>query len=72
MKILQGSSRNLLLSLIHIYPDMKLRSYLSGGRLEQDGEWHCEYDGDGNLTERYLGTGKWLDGKNGVLSQSVP
>ena len=22
-----------------------------------------EYDGDGNLTERYLGTGKWLDGK---------
>ncbi|WP_349830282.1 MULTISPECIES: RHS repeat domain-containing protein, partial [Bacteroidaceae] len=34
-----------------------------GGRLEQDGEWHCEYDGDGNLTERYLGTGKWLDGK---------
>ncbi|TSE41036.1 putative deoxyribonuclease, RhsC-like [Bacteroides thetaiotaomicron] len=44
-------------------PDMRLRSYLSGGRLEQDGEWHCEYDGDGNLTERYLGTGKWLDGK---------
>ena len=44
-------------------PDMKLRSYLSGGRLEQDGEWHCEYDADGNLTERYLGTGKWLDGK---------
>ncbi|EXZ31148.1 RHS repeat-associated core domain protein [Bacteroides fragilis str. S36L11] len=44
-------------------PDMKLRRYLSGGRLEQDGEWHCEYDGDGNLTERYLGTGKWLDGK---------
>ena len=42
---------------------MKLRRYLSGGRLEQDGEWHCEYDGDGNLTERYLGTGKWLDGK---------
>ena len=24
---------------------------------------HCEYDADGNLTERYLGTGKWLDGK---------
>ncbi|MCQ5039405.1 type IV secretion protein Rhs, partial [Bacteroides fragilis] len=44
-------------------PDMKLRRYLSGGRLEQDGEWHCEYDADGNLTERYLGTGKWLDGK---------
>ena len=44
-------------------PDMKLRRYLSGGRLEQDGEWHCEYDGDGNLTERYLGTGKWLDSK---------
>ncbi|EGM98128.1 hypothetical protein HMPREF1018_04847, partial [Bacteroides fragilis] len=44
-------------------PDMRLRRYLGGGRLEQDGEWHCEYDGDGNLTERYLGTGKWLDGK---------
>ena len=44
-------------------PDMKVRRYLSGGRLEQDGEWHCEYDADGNLTERYRGTGKWLDGK---------
>ena len=44
-------------------PDMKLRRYLGGGRLEQDGEWHCEYDADGNLTERYLGTGRWLDGK---------
>ena len=42
---------------------MKLRRYLGGGRLEQDGEWHCEYDTDGNLTERYLGTGRWLDGK---------
>ena len=44
-------------------PDMRLRHYLGGGRLEQDGEWHCEYDADGNLTERYLGTGRWLDGK---------
>lgn len=44
-------------------PDMRLRRYLGGGRLEQDGEWHCEYDTDGNLTERYLGTGRWLDGK---------
>lgn len=44
-------------------PDMRLRRYLGGGRLEQDGGWHCEYDADGNLTERYLGTGKWLDGK---------
>ncbi|MCS3337029.1 hypothetical protein NXU97_27555 [Bacteroides xylanisolvens] len=42
---------------------MKLRSYLSGERLEQDGEWYLQYDGDGNLTERYLGMGKWLDGK---------
>ena len=31
-------------------PDMRLRRYLGGGRLEQDGE-------------RYLGTGRWLDGK---------
>ena len=44
-------------------PDMRLRRYLGGGRLEQDGKWHCEYDADGNLTERYLGTGRWLDGK---------
>ena len=44
-------------------PDMRLHRYLGGGRLEQDGEWHCEYDADGNLTERYLGTGRWLDGK---------
>ena len=44
-------------------PDMKMRRYLSGGRLEQDGEWHCEYDADGNLTERYRGTGRWLDGR---------
>ena len=44
-------------------PDMRLRRYLGGGRLEQDGEWHCEYDADGNLTERYLDTGRWLDGK---------
>ena len=31
--------------------------------MEQDGKWHCEYDKDGNLTERYIGTGRWLDGK---------
>ena len=49
----------------NLYPDpeMKMRRYLSGGRLEQDGEWHCEYDADGNLTERYRGTGRWLDGR---------
>ena len=44
-------------------PDMKLRRFLDGGRMEQDGEWHSEYDADGNLKERYRGTGKWLDGK---------
>lgn len=31
--------------------------------MEQDGKWHCGYDKDGNLTERYIGTGRWLDGK---------
>ena len=31
--------------------------------MEQDGKWHCKYDKDGNLTERYIGTGRWLDGK---------
>ena len=41
----------------------RLSRNLSGGRLEQDGKWHCEYDEDGNLTERYIGTGRWLDGK---------
>ena len=52
-------------SVGNLYPDpeMKVRRYLSGGRLEQDGVWHCEYDADGNLRERYRGTGKWLDGK---------
>ena len=31
--------------------------------MEQDGKWHCKSDKDGNLTERYIGTGRWLDGK---------
>ena len=48
---------------LHPDPEMKLRRYLSGGRLEQDGEWRCAYDADGNLTERYKGTGGWLGGK---------
>lgn len=44
-------------------PDRLLRRFLKGGAMEQDGKWHCEYDKDGNLTERYIGTGRWLDGK---------
>ncbi len=44
-------------------PDRLLRRFLKGGAMEQDGKWHCEYDRDGNLTERYIGTGRWLDGK---------
>lgn len=49
----------------NLYPDpeMKLRRYLSGGRLEQDGDWHWVHDADGNLTERYIGTGRWIDGR---------
>ncbi len=44
-------------------PDCTVRRFLKGGAMEQDGKWHCEYDKDGNLTERYIGTGRWLDGK---------
>lgn len=52
-------------SVGNLYPDpeMKYRRYLSGGRLEQDGEWHCRYDADGNLVERYKGSGGWLGTK---------
>lgn len=44
-------------------PDCTIRHFLKGGAMEQDGKWHYEYDKDGNLTERYIGSGKWLDGK---------
>ena len=38
-------------------------SYYSSGRLqegkiEQSGEWHFEYDKDGQLTEKYKGSNK--------------
>ena len=41
-------------------------SYYSSGSLqeaknEQSGEWHFEYDKDGQLTEKYKGSGKWWD-----------
>ena len=44
-------------------------SYYSSGRLqeaknEQSGEWHFEYDKDGQLTEKYKGSGKWWDTKH--------
>ena len=44
-------------------PERKLRKYLQGGKLEQSGEWHFEYDKDGQLTEKYKGSGKWWDTK---------
>ena len=28
-------------------PERKLRKYLQGGKIEQSGEWHFEYDKDG-------------------------
>ena len=31
---------------------------LQGGKIEQSGEWHFEYDKDGQLTEKYKGLGK--------------
>ena len=44
-------------------PECKLRKYLQGGKIEQSGEWHFEYDKDGQLTEKYKGSGKWWDTK---------
>lgn len=44
-------------------PERKLCKYLQGGKLEQSGEWHFEYDKDGQLTEKYKGSGKWWDTK---------
>ena len=44
-------------------PDRKLRKYLQGGKIEQSGEWHFEYDKDGQLTDKYKGSGKWWDTK---------
>ena len=44
-------------------PERKLRKYLQGGKIEQSGEWHFEYDKDGQLTEKYKGSGKWWDTK---------
>ena len=31
---------------------------LQGGKIEQSGEWHFEYDKDGQLTEKYKGSSK--------------
>lgn len=40
-------------------PDRKLRKYLRGGKLEQSGEWRFVYDRDGQIVEKYKGSGKW-------------
>lgn len=52
-----------ILGNLYSDPDCTIRRFLKGGAMEQDGKWHYEYDKDGNLTERYIGSGKWLDGK---------
>ena len=44
-------------------PDRKLRKYHQGGKIEQSGEWPFEYDKDGQLTDKYKGSGKWWDTK---------
>ena len=31
---------------------------LQGGKIEQSGEWHFEYDKDGQLSEKYKGSSK--------------
>ena len=36
---------------------------IEGSRMETDGEWRYGYDKDGNLVERYKGSGKWWDAK---------
>jgi len=63
-------------------PDRKLRKYLRGGKLEQSGEWRFVYDRDGQLVEKYKGSGKWWDSKqkrwkyiwnqNGTLKEVRP
>lgn len=55
--------KNDILGNLYPDPDCTIRRFLKGGVMEQDGKWHYEYDKDGNLTERYIGSGKWLDGK---------
>ena len=44
-------------------PDRKLRKYLQGGKIEESGEWRFKYDKDGQLIEKYKGSGKWWDSK---------
>lgn len=36
---------------------------IEGSRMETDGEWRYGYNKDGNLVERYKGSGKWWDAK---------
>ena len=36
---------------------------LQEAKNEQSGEWHFVYDKDGQLTEKYKGSGKWWDSK---------
>ena len=54
------SSLNCLLYTSNLFddPNRKLRKYLRGGKLEQSGEWRFVYDRDGQLVEKYKGTGK--------------
>ena len=42
----------------------KVRKYLRRGKLEQSGEWRFVYDRDGQLVEKYKGSGKWWDSKS--------
>ena len=44
-------------------PNAGCASTSKGGKIEQSGEWHFEYDKDGQLTEKYKGSGKWWDMK---------
>ena len=41
-------------------PDRKFRKYLQGGKIEQSGEWRFKYDKDGQLIEKYKGSGSHI------------
>ena len=54
-----------VIRITHDYDKVEEQTYsyyssgrLQGGKIEQSGEWHFEYDKDGQLTEKYKGSSK--------------
>ena len=58
------NSANALWGNLFDDPECKLHKYLQWGKFKQSGEWHFEYNKDGQLTEKYKGSGKWWDTKH--------